>query len=397
MRSGWALLILVSLWAVDRVVIYSRIASSMSGCHGRQKEIMELEWIDQSVMTLDGLRGSTDTLTSATKSETKGSKESQRVINDNSQIESPFRIQSFVISLHYSKAQDCMKRNRLSGINATWFPSSNGYDQMILDEWYALTKTKWLNASLFKKGFKSGYENPHVVGCYMSHWNVLKLTLSFYQTLQQRPDALVILEDDVACSNNLLEYLEATIPKLPDGWDLFMIGGKPFSYLSSKPLNTKIVANKTKPDLFQELACQGIFGTSLTGPFAPQNRSRFIDPTRDAYWKIEYMTNTHAYVVNPLRLEYLVDFLGSIHQQITFMRPIDITYADAMRNGHIQAYMPTQEYCRQHSPQELLKAHPTPWIGYYHHPSWQRLMDDEPYEYGPIFFEHCPARDQGIF
>ncbi|KAG7340843.1 glycosyltransferase family 25 LPS biosynthesis protein [Nitzschia inconspicua] len=392
MRFRWIFFTLLSLWTMYYVTISMRCVNI---------DRKEMKWIDMSVMTSDGFRRSTDTLTSATKPETKGPKESQRLIhgNNNNQIKSPFRIQSFVISLHHSKVQDCMKRNRLSGINATWFPASNGNDQVILDEWYALTMTKRLNASLFKKGFKSGYENPHVVGCYMSHWNLLKLTLSYYQTLQQRPDALVILEDDVACSNNLHEYLEATIPKLPHDWDLFMIGGKPFSYLSSKPLNTTIVANKTNPDLFQQLACQGVFGTSLTGPFAPQSRSRYIDPTRDAYWKIEYMTDTHAYVVNPLRLEYLVDFLGSIHQQITYMRPIDITYADAMRSGHIQAYMPTQEYCRQHSSQhqELFKAHPTSWKGYYHHPSWQRLWDNQPYEYGPMFFEHCPARDQGVF
>jgi GR25 family glycosyltransferase involved in LPS biosynthesis len=344
------------------------------------------------------------------------------------------QVQAFIISLQSAKAQKCIQANRYTGIPSwTHFPATNGRDQAVLDEWFALTKTKLLKTKDFQKGFKDGYEHPHSVGCFLSHWRLLQLTLASYQTLllpmlmpqmthvATRPDALILLEDDAVCVDNLYQYLQDVIPKLPRDWDLFMIGGKPFSYLSKRFSISKrrIIANRSHPELFHELACQGYFGNSSTGPFAP-NGSRRINPQHDAYWKIEYMTNTHAYVVNPHRLEKVVHLLNTAHDNnLTGIVPVDIVYAEAMRAGKLNAYMPTQEYCHQQEKkqstnnttttatttsttttpaQRLLPLHHplSPWMGYYHHEKWHSLFH-LPYEWGPIYYTDCPARDQGIF
>ncbi|KAL3923434.1 MAG: hypothetical protein SGARI_006219 [Bacillariaceae sp.] len=294
--------------------------------------------------------------------------------------------------MHANKAQDCMHRNNRTGIyNMSHFWATNGRDQAVLDEWYLLTDTKRLNVSDFAPGFKEGPENPHVVGCYLSHWRLLQQAQSFYtthQTLQTRPDALVILEDDAACVDNLDTYLQETIPKLPSDWDFFMIGGKPFSELDRTFDDGTSKIDKPE-DTFQSLACQGFFGRSSTGPFAPDG-SRRIDPKRDDYWKTGYMTNTHAYVVNPKRLEHILHVLKTATDNNGDIVPIDMVYGDAMHRGVLQAFMPTQEYCAQQT-HALLKS-PRPWEGFYYHPQWKKGA-----EWGPMYYKECPARDQGLF
>lgn len=59
-------------------------------------------------------------------------------------------IQSFLISSHQSQYQTFLRRNSdalSSKISVTWFPASNGRDQIILDEFAQLTGFPPVNSS----------------------------------------------------------------------------------------------------------------------------------------------------------------------------------------------------------------------------------------------------------
>jgi GR25 family glycosyltransferase involved in LPS biosynthesis len=382
----YVVLILLCIWMMCGTLLSLRAAGSMCGS---ATPLLPLEeWTKPSAAPQEN-RKHPQTETNNT--------------NDQNQTQNTtFKMQTFVISMQSSKAKKCIQQNKFTGIPSfTFFQASNGFDQEVLDDWYFLTKTKLLNASAYAKGYKQGNENPHVVGCFLSHWNVLKLAISSYQALDTRPDAIMILEDDAACVDNLFDSLQEKIPMLPNDWDMYFVGGKPYSYMDKKfNYTTKIVWNESYPALFQDLACQGFFGKSSTGPFAPDG-SRLLD-LKDAYWKTGFMTNTHAYLVNPQRLEHVLEFLDALHKRQPYILPLDIRYANGFKNGYLNAYMTTEEYCYQKprqissNDQQRTPLLPSPWVGYYHHENWLSYQNHG-FEWAPMYIENCTGRDEGIF
>jgi len=43
------------------------------------------------------------------------------------------------------------------------------------------------------------------------------------------------MEDDAHCATGTRKQILRVLPKLPSDWDLFFIGGKPFSYHTEDP------------------------------------------------------------------------------------------------------------------------------------------------------------------
>lgn len=266
-------------------------------------------------------------------------------------------IQSFVVSFKSGSVEAFRRRNQQSGLaNATWFPAMNGFDQRVLDEFAQLTGFPGVNASRFlpkSRDKKMGYNHPHHTGCFMSHWNLLRLAKESWASLGTAPDVLVILEDDASCVDQALQHTLETIAALPASWDMLFIGGKPFTYYDNahtsmlpKELrhNTRDLRMDLKDEKFRQLACDGAFGPSATGPFAPDGTRQLS--IQQKYWQTRYTTNTHAYVVNPASIHKLLLLLEKkpIHN---YQVPVDIAYADAMRAGVLNVYMPTTEYCFQ--------------------------------------------------
>jgi GR25 family glycosyltransferase involved in LPS biosynthesis len=297
-------------------------------------------------------------------------------------------MQSYAISLHQRSAVEFGKRNAHSGLNGTpWFPGTNSRDQKTLNEWSAVTNFPLLNTSEFPPGDKDkgGYANPHHVGCFLSHWHLLRLALVGWNAVLQdndkRPDALFVFEDDASCVQHTKQRTLDLIPKLPNDWDLLFIGGKPFSY-HEVPIDISRIASGKPP--FREIACQGVLGKSSTGPFAPDG-SRQLFPEEQPYWKTGYITNSHAYVVNPQRIERILKYIEEPKQHPA---PIDIVLANAMRRGDLNAYMPSKEFCVQGRLRREKQQQPNLWEGYYHHNQVGR------YEWEEMYFRECPKTYQ---
>jgi GR25 family glycosyltransferase involved in LPS biosynthesis len=301
------------------------------------------------------------------------------------------KVQTYVVSLHQKNVEDFGRRNAQSGLNGMpWFPATNGYDQRVLDEWSAITGFRLLNATRFAPNdpkSKFGYENPHHVGCFMSHWNLLRLALEGWKAVRNRPDALFVFEDDSTCVRNTMGRALDIIKQLPEDWDLFYIGGKPFTYHEEDPLPldwknlTNTNMRKIPRSTFRELACQGVFGKSSTGPFAPDG-SRNLS-LKQPYWITRYITNTHAYVVNPQRIERVLRILEKPRE---YQVPLDIAWADTNRDGSLKAYIPTTEFCVQGDwPTENRKKESL-WKGWYYHSQ----LDSSQWE--DLYFPECPSK-----
>jgi GR25 family glycosyltransferase involved in LPS biosynthesis len=304
--------------------------------------------------------------------------------------------QAFVISISKKQADAFHRRNKKSlslykNQTFVWFPAANGYDQGVLNDFADLTGFPALNASKFNRGGAKllGYNTPHHVGCFLSHWHLLRLTLSSWNTLTSRPKALWIMEDDAHCATNTRKEVRRILPLLPSDWDLFFIGGKPISYHTKDPLASSII---TKRDIqqeftrleFREWACKGGFGRSATGPFAADG-SRNLSLDQD-YWQTKYITNTHAYIVNPDRIERVLRVLE--HPTRDYQVPVDIAFAEAAQSGDLKVFMSTMDHCVQSQLDRTLtsRKRPTIWQGLYFHTDLKgRRVDD-------VFFSECPDK-----
>ncbi len=277
-----------------------------------------------------------------------------------------------------------------------WFPSVDGMDQAVLDEWSDITKLHRLNASDFQdvSKRKEGVATPHVVGCYMSHWRLLQNVWEEWQAVEQqdshhqggkqqapldsilsdrheiesitvpssagskssRPDMLFVFEDDSHCVSNLTQRTWEVVQKLPKDWDLLYIGGKPFAYHTHDLTfprailnsfrnngNGTIPARPSEGEL-KEGVCKGRYGKSSTGPFAPTCNDDMSQCTSEPnlnlplsleqpFWRTKYILNTNAYVVNPRRIERVLRLLAA---PTDHYRPIDVRLAEDMwREGNV--------------------------------------------------------------
>jgi GR25 family glycosyltransferase involved in LPS biosynthesis len=197
------------------------------------------------------------------------------------------------------------------------------------------------------------------------------------------------MEDDAHCATNTRKEVRRILPLLPSDWDLFFIGGKPISYHTKDPLASSII---TKRDIqqeftrleFREWACKGGFGRSATGPFAADG-SRNLSLDQD-YWQTKYITNTHAYIVNPDRIERVLRVLE--HPTRDYQVPVDIAFAEAAQSGDLKVFMSTMDHCVQSQLDRTLtsRKRPTIWQGLYFHTDLKgRRVDD-------VFFSECPDK-----
>lgn len=318
----------------------------------------------------------------------------------------------------------------------SWFPSVDGMDQAVLDEWADITKLPKLNASNFHDTSKAkeGMATPHVVGCYLSHWRLLQKAWNGWRAVEvqterqeaqdqyqsggetsfsnqerkpdsvlmdsdkesSRPDMLFVFEDDAHCVSNLTQRTWEVVQKLPkDDWDLLFIGGKPFAhYTNDMPLSYAFRTNNnehtsgaigeapTKPpnDELVEGVCQGRYGKSSTGPFAPTcspdgttctSEINYNQPlaTDQPFWRTKYILNTNAYVVNPRRIERILRVLSAPMDRYT---GVDVFLANDMwRDGQnvtnhdsfsspLKVFMPTRMFCDQESEPRIIEDRDNP-------------------------------------
>jgi len=316
-------------------------------------------------------------------------------VNDASDIDSnvasvDYSFQAYVISSRSSRYHKFLNRNRNHGglwsnLTISWFPASNGRDQTILDEFSQLTGFPAINASLDYS--RDAYDSPHHVGCFMSHWNILRLAKDGWKSIGLTPTALVIFEEDAYCASSLFEKIIETLPSLPYDWDMLFVGGKPFTYyVSSTSISDELKARKSVQNFtnteFREVACNGGFGNASTGPFAPDGgRNLSVD---QPFWQTKYSTNLHAYLVNPQRIDRILDILEHPPRG---QEPIDIIFAEAARSNILKCLLLTEDHCIQQDIRDDRKpALPQKWEGYY---NFHGLQD---YHWNDLLFDECPDK-----
>lgn len=281
--------------------------------------------------------------------------ESRILTLHNSSSEKTAFAESFVLSFDTGDVEQFKQRNNHSGLgNVVWVPSVDGFQQKTLELWAKLSgKFSVINASLFdpKSPEDHGkYRSPHAVGCYLAHWHLLR-TLN-HREPELQPNVYFVFEDDASCIPNLVSQTLKAVAQLPPDWDMFFIGGKPFTYF---PEGHNFNSSTLRHDI-----CQGIHGKG-DSPLAPDgSRQLSVD---QPYWQVKSITNTHAYVVNPQRISQVMRILQP-QKDI----PIDIHLADAMHRGDLNVYMPTQNWCSVYRNRTRQMHHPETKWGFFHIP-----------------------------
>lgn len=270
-------------------------------------------------------------------------------------------VESYVIALSQNEYEKFLSNNDASDLNnIVWIYGEDGYDQNTLDLWSQISKLPPIYASNYDKSnleHKNNYKSPHAVGCYLAHWKII-------QMLQQRPPALrpelyMIFEDDSSCIPNLASHVLEVARQLPDDWDMLYLAGKPITYFPDKKKSYKPSLQESE---VRNKTCQGLYGKG-SSPLAPDGSRNlaFSQP----YWQTTYMANTHAYVLNPRRLEKVYNFLKP-KKYI----PIDMLLADGMNYGDLRVFMTTMQLCHANHPGQKLEK-PLPWQGFWF---FERLM-----------------------
>jgi len=265
-------------------------------------------------------------------------------------------VESNVISFDNEKVDKFTERNNRSfaGEPVLWVPGVDGFHQPVLNQWAKLVGEQPINASLFERDNqddKDKHRSPHSVGCYLAHWHLLKGLQ--HRPAELRPELFFVFEDDASCIPNLVNRTIEATQQLPKDWDMFFVGGKPYTDFTEGL--QKNFSDSTKDTLRRDI-CRGAFGKG-DAPLAPDgSRELSVD---QPYWKIKCILNTHAYVVNPKRVDRVMDVL---RPQKTV--PVDQRLATAMERGTLNAYISTQEWCKGDSHSQKL-TEPTEWAGYF--------------------------------
>lgn len=300
-----------------------------------------------------------------------------------------------------------------------WFQGYNGFDQAVLDEFSSITGLKKQNVSEFEKltseEVKGLYNGPHAVGCYLSHWRLLEKVQKAWKTKksseqsttiesaaqkpQGTPDMLFVFEDDTHCVTNLIDRTWKVVQKLPKDWDILYIGGKPFSLHTGNMSLPDLALIKETEDIprpsNEELArkmCNGDFGTSATGPFAPGTSAEDSYETASGtnltedppYWQTKWILNTNSYVINPKRIQRVLRVLS---QPMPHYKPIDVTLTEEyhrtfMKNeaqgsmegpsAPLKAFLTPKMFCDQGARRHIINRNePTPWEGFHWLP-WRK-------------------------
>lgn len=259
-----------------------------------------------------------------------------------------------VISFAHEPVHQFIRRNHHSfgDEQVLWVPGVDGYHQPTLNQWGRLIGEPPIKAAKYNQSNpkdKSRQNSPHAVGCYLAHWHLLRSLQG--RDITNRPELFFVFEDDASCIPGLIDRVTETVRKLPSDWDMFYIGGKPFTRFSDE-LKFNF-SDSTELTLRRDI-CRGAFGKG-DSPLAPDaSRQLSVD---QPYWQVKYITNTHAYVINPRRVNRILEV---IKPRKTV--PIDILLAMAMQNGNLTVYMSTELWC-EGNPNKLNE--PAAWRGYF--------------------------------
>lgn len=267
-------------------------------------------------------------------------------------------VESNVISFDVEKVNEFIIRNGHSfdGKPVLWVPGVDGFHQPVLNQWAKLVGETPVNASLFernKQEDKDNHHSPHAVGCYLAHWHLLKSLQ--HRPPELRPELFFVFEDDTSCIPNLVNKTLSATRQLPSDWEMFYIGGKPYTDFPEGL--QKNFSDSTESTLRRDI-CRGAFGRG-TAPLAPDGSRQLSED--QPYWQIKCILNTHAYVVNPRRVNRIMEVLKPQQTE-----PIDQRLASAMERGsELNVYMSTQNWCSgEIYPQKMNE--PTEWAGYFY-------------------------------
>jgi len=276
------------------------------------------------------------------------------------------KIPSFVISSDEGGFGSFLDANGGRGDETiSWHPAASGMVQSNANEWGRLTGGPTINVSLFSGKGKDQF-GPHAAGCYVSHHSLIRSLLNEVQGGHPRASAYVVFEDDARCVRGWREALDNALGRLPKDWDIFFIGGRPISYFHHFD---KTMLNEATGTSLRRDICKGMFGKAV-GPRAPgggRNISR-----GDPFWRAMYLVHTHAYVLNPDRIERVLEVLER-KDDSDVADPIDQRLANSMASGGLIAYMSAENLCEQ---ADLLPTYapdwdgvsPQPWMGHFGFP-----------------------------
>lgn len=139
---------------------------------------------------------------------------------------------------------------------------------------------------------------------------------------------------------------------------LSFAGGKPYTVWTGHARYNESTSSQFPLD-----ACAGQLGAG-DSPLAPDGtRNLRLD---QPFWRTLSITDTHAYIVNPARVERVLSVLDPTQ----CADPVDICYSDAMP-AVLRVYTPTQPLCNLHDRTQK-------WEG------WHSLGDHHVY-YGDVF------------
>jgi GR25 family glycosyltransferase involved in LPS biosynthesis len=251
--------------------------------------------------------------------------------------------EGYVISSHKSKFDAFQKRNEHSHLGPMyWAIATDGTYQPNLDQWAQIIKKPAVNASHFiRPEQKTEYDSPHAVGCYMSHWNLLR---SFqHRHVDLRPDLYFMFEDDASCVPNVRERVLEMTQYLPKDWDMIFLGGKHYSRglecRNTSHFTDTAISHFKENGIMREI-CAGQCGIA-NNPLAPDG-TRHLNVTTQPYWLTLDTTDTEAYVINPHRIEHIM----MVAEPKDYI-PYDIVLAMSMNVRNLSVYIPTEAWCTQ--------------------------------------------------
>jgi len=152
-----------------------------------------------------------------------------------------------------------------------------------------------------------GLEARHAA-CRDSHMRLFMHMIDKYQSTppRNRPHVMVF-EDDVNCTSNVLVEFADYFRTLPPDWDMVYLGGK-------------LMARPFAPD--------GSYDISETQP----------------WWRVDHISNTHAYLVRHTAWKKLVEGWQHVHA-----KEVDMTLTNLIHYRTVNAYIPPRPMCAQNT------------------------------------------------
>lgn len=298
-------------------------------------------------------------------------------------------VESYTIGFHLGSYQKFLQRNEhVANLSPppAWVHATDGFNQRTLNIWKDLTSNENEElkdepviqlADYLTEEKQKDPLGPHAVGCFLSHWNLWRI-LNHRHAFTHPSFAYLIFEDDASCSPDSHDKLIQVIQDLRrdrKDWDLIYLGGKPFTHFRSE-LNPDTNNNDTNAipseEELRERSCIGTYGEG-DSPMAPDGTRNHLHKIQ-TYYQINYITNTHAYAINPTSLPKLLQELDPKRRKRHGWDndiAVDLRIAYAVLKGQLTAFMPPKMYCdgpndpSYNHTQNGIKTSPSKWTGFY--------------------------------